>query len=211
VATTATTSAPTATAKAFPLKYFIIAFAFTWVLWWLAVLDVRGLLSVPIPAQPLGAFGPLVAAVIVTAQESGRAGLRSLLGRILHWRVAPIWYGVVLLGPILLYLATMLLEVALLGGQSPSLRALIGVLPILVIFTVYMVIFVALGEEVGWRGYALPALQVRYGALVSRTHLINTPPATKGPTLRKDQLSKKARKLHLQCLPSRSDLPPSHL
>jgi uncharacterized protein len=174
VATTATTSAPTATAKAFPLKYFIIAFAFTWVLWWLAVLDVRGLLSVPIPAQPLGAFGPLVAAVIVTAQESGRAGLRSLLGRILHWRVAPIWYGVVLLGPILLYLATMLLEVALLGGQSPSLGALIGVLPILVIFTVYMVIFVALGEEVGWRGYALPALQVRYGALVSRTHLTNT-------------------------------------
>jgi hypothetical protein len=88
VATTATTSAPTATAKAFPLKYFIIAFAFTWVLWWLAVLDVRGLLSVPIPAQPLGAFGPLVAAVIVTAQESGRAGLRSLLGRILHLRCA---------------------------------------------------------------------------------------------------------------------------
>jgi len=167
VATTATTSAPTTTARAFPLMYFVLALALTWVLWWLAVLDARGVISVPIPAQPLGAFGPLVAAVIVTALESGRAGLRSLLGRILQWRVAPIWYGVALLGPPLLYLVAMALEVVLLGGQPPSLGALIGVVPVLVIITVYMVIFVALGEEVGWRGYALPALQARYGALVS--------------------------------------------
>jgi uncharacterized protein len=166
MATTATTSAPTTTARAFPMTYFVLAFAFTWALWWPAALEARGLISVPIPAQPLGVLGPLVAAVVVTAQESGRPGLRSLLGRILHWRVAPIWYGVVLLGPILLYLVAMALEVAL-GGRPPSLGALIGVLPILVIFFGYMVVFVALGEEVGWRGYALPALQARYGALVS--------------------------------------------
>jgi CAAX protease family protein len=148
------------------MTYFVIAFAFTGFFWTLAALGARGV----IPALPgltvIGTFGPLVAAVVVTAQESGRAGLRSLLGRILHWRVAPIWYGVVLLGPILLYLVAMALEVAL-GGRPPSLGALIGVLPILVIFFGYMVVFVALGEEVGWRGYALPALQARYGALVS--------------------------------------------
>jgi hypothetical protein len=50
-----------------------------------------------IPALPgltvIGTFDPLVAAVVVTAQESGRAGLLSLLGRIVHWRIAPIWYG----------------------------------------------------------------------------------------------------------------------
>lgn len=115
----------------------------------------------------IGTFGPLVAAVVVTAQESGRAGLLSLLGRIVHWRIAPIWYGVVLLGPILLMLAGLALEVVALGGQPPSLGALIGVLPILVIVTLYGVIFVTIGEEVGWRGYALPALQARYGALVS--------------------------------------------
>jgi CAAX protease family protein len=147
--------------------YFVIAFAFTWFFWTLAALGARDV----IPALPgvtvIGTFGPLVAAVVVTTQESGRAGLRSLLGRTLRWRAAPVWYGVVLLGPVLLYLAGLAVEVVLLGGQLPSLGALFGVLPILVIVAVYMVIFVALGEEVGWRGYALPALQARYGALVS--------------------------------------------
>src|SRR5215211_8827087 len=46
---------------------------------------------------------------------------------------------------------------------------------------------------------------------VTRTHLINTPPATKGRTFRKHRLSKKARKRHLQCLRSRCDLPSYHL
>jgi hypothetical protein len=127
VATTAATSAPTTSARPFPLTYFVIAFAFTGFFWGLAALGARGV----IPALPgvtvIGTFGPLVAAVVVTARESGRAGLRSLLGRIVHWRVAPVWYGIVLLGPMLLYLAAMALEVAL-GGQPPSLGALIGAL-----------------------------------------------------------------------------------
>ena len=147
--------------------YFVIAFAFTAFFWTQAALGARGV----IPALPglivIGTLGPLVAAVVVTAQESGRAGLRSLLGRTLHWRVAPIWYGIVLLGPMLLYVAGLALEVVLLGGRTPSLEALIGAMPVLVIVAVYMVVFVALGEEVGWRGYALPALQARYGAFVS--------------------------------------------
>ena len=167
MATTATTSAPTTAVRAFPLMFFATAFAFTWFFWALAALGARDV----IPALPgltvIGTFGPLVAAVVVTAHEGGRAGLRPLLGRIVHWRVAPNWYGVVLLGPILLYLVGLALEVILLGGQPPSIGALIGALPKLVIVAVYMVIFVALGEEVGWRGYALPALQARYGALVA--------------------------------------------
>jgi hypothetical protein len=81
-----------------------LAFAFTWALWWLAALEARGLISsLPIPAQGLGVLGPLVAAVVLTAREGGGAGLRSLLGRVVRWRVAPVWYGVVLLGPVLLY------------------------------------------------------------------------------------------------------------
>ena len=165
--TTATPSRTTTTARAFPLKYFVLAFAFTWAFWVPAALEARGLISsLPVPATFLGALGPLLAAVVVTAQEGGRAGLHSLLSRVVRWRVAPIWYGVAILGPLLITLGAISLHV-LLGGQPPSLGLLIGTLPTLLIVVVYMMLTVALGEEVGWRGYALPALQARYSALLA--------------------------------------------
>jgi uncharacterized protein len=164
---TITATPSRATARAFPLKYFVLAFAFTWALWVPAALEARDMIPpLPVPATFLGAFGPLVAAVMVTTREEGLAGLRSLLGRVVRWRVAPIWYGVAALGPIVLTLGAIALHVVL-GGQPPSLRLLVETLPILPIYVVYMTITVALGEEVGWRGYALPALQARYGALVA--------------------------------------------
>ncbi len=165
--TTATPSRTATTTRAFPLKYFVLAFVFTWALWVPAALEARGLIPpLPVPAGFLGIFGPMVAAIVVTAQEDGRAGLRSLLGRIVRWRVAPIWYGVAILGPLVVTLAAITLHTVL-GGQPPSLGLLIGTRPTLLIYVVYMMITVAFGEEVGWRGYALPALQVRHGALLA--------------------------------------------
>lgn len=165
----ATSATPTTrtTTKAFPLKFVLVAFAFTWFFWLLAVLEARGLISsLPVPALFLGAFGPMVAAVVLTAQEGGRAGLRSLLSRVVRWRVAPFWYGVALLGPFALTLGAMALHM-LLGGQPPNLLAMIGALPTVLALSVYMLIQVGIGEEIGWRGYALPKLQAGYSALIS--------------------------------------------
>lgn len=100
----------------------MVAFGFAWVFWWLAVLEARGPVSFLIPAGFLGAFGPAVAAVAITAQEPGRAGLRSLLARALRWRVAPAWYGVALLRPPLLKLVAIALHVDL--GKWPRVRPL---------------------------------------------------------------------------------------
>ena len=170
MATTAATPSRTEVStkgRAFPLGYFVLAFAFTWVFWWPAVLEARGLIPpLPVPALFLGAFGPMVAAVALTALEGGRAGLRSLVDRVTRWRVSPVWYGVALLGPIALQLAAMALHVAL-GGQSPDLSAMVAALPGVLLLTAYMLIQVGIGEEIGWRGYALPRLQSDHGALAS--------------------------------------------
>ena len=71
MATTATTSAPTTVARPFPLMYFIIAFAFTRFFWTLAALGARDVIPDSPGLTVIGTFGPLVAAVVVTAQESG--------------------------------------------------------------------------------------------------------------------------------------------
>jgi membrane protease YdiL (CAAX protease family) len=168
-ATTATPSR-TATRSAFPLRFVLVAFAFTWVFWWLAVLEARGMVSSPpMPALFLGAFGPMVAAVAITAQEGRRAGLRSLglrslLSWVVRWRLAPIWFVVALLVPIALQLLALALHV-ILGGQPPDLLAMIGMLPTGLVTSVYMLTQVGIGEEIGWRGYAPPKLQSGYSAL----------------------------------------------
>lgn len=165
----ATTAAapPRATTRAFPLKFVLVAFAFTWFFWLLAILEARGLISsLPVPALFLGAFGPMVASVAITAQEGGRAGLRLLLSRVTRWRVAPVWYAVAILGPIALTLGTMVLNVAF-GGRPPELSAIVGALPTVMVLSLYMLVQVGIGEEVGWRGYALPKLQSGYSALIS--------------------------------------------
>lgn len=168
MASTTATPSRTTTTRAFPLKFALIAFAFTWAFWLLVMLEARGLISsLPVPALLLGAFGPMVAAVVLTAQEGGRAGLRSLLNRVVRWRVAPVWYGVALLGPIVLQLVAIALHAMVFGSQLPGLGAMVGTLPIMLALSVYMFIQVGIGEEIGWRGYALPKLQASYSALVS--------------------------------------------
>ena len=108
-------------------------------------------------------FGPLVAALI-TAAVTG--GLRDFASRCLRWRVGLKWYAAALLVPVFIGLATIGLSV-LLGGPAPS-AARIG--PWYSLFLIFPMALVdaPLGEESGWRGFALP----RFSA--NRSPLINT-------------------------------------
>ena len=105
---------------------------------------------------------PSVMAIVLTAVVFGRGALRKLLGQLLIWRVNPIWYLVVFLGPAALAGGVVALN-ALLGGPALSLgMPLIGA-AIFLAFHIFP--GSALGEEIGWRGYVLPRLQARMSAL----------------------------------------------
>ena len=109
----------------------------------------------------VGAFGPSLVAVVLTAQGSGRTGVKALLGRLLIWRVNLRWYAFAL-G----YMATVKLTVAIVCRVSRGHWPHFGehsVGTIVVLIVVVGVMGGPLGEEIGWRGYALPRLTRRLG------------------------------------------------
>lgn len=140
------------------MSFFVMAYAFSWWPWPLYALGLS-------PGAIVG-FGPFFAAVVVLALTGGKAGVMSLLRRMVRWRVAPLWYAAALLLPVAIALGATVLNV-LLGARPPS-SAELGAWPGLIsTFFLYLLIPGIGGtwEEPGWRGYALPKLQLGRSAL----------------------------------------------
>lgn len=150
--------------------FFALAYGISWVLWaplWLPAFGVHGLPVVPFH-HALGALGPITAAFLVAAMEAGQAGPADLLRRMGLRRGGLIWVAVALLAPYVL-LALAVVAASLLGGERVSLAGL-GRSPEFPQFSalgflVYSIVSFGFGEEVGWRGFALPRLQARHSAL----------------------------------------------
>lgn len=110
-------------------------------------------------------FGPSIAGVIVIAMTSGKKGMRDLGQRALRWRVGSRWWAVALFFTGLILLLSIAINTIFLGGVTPSftfLRQEWYLIPVVFLITI---IGGPLGEEFGWRGFALPHLQRRWGAL----------------------------------------------
>lgn len=152
-----------------PLGFFVVlAFAVSWA--WTFPFAAAGSVvqqGVGWPTNLPALLGPALAAFVVSALVSGRAGVRDLLARIVRWRL-PLRWWVATLSP--LAFLGVALAVAAATGQLPragdfgrySGLAAIGVIPVVVI-----VVLTTFGEETGWRGFALPLLQRRFGALAA--------------------------------------------
>ncbi|GAA0926349.1 lysostaphin resistance A-like protein [Pseudonocardia zijingensis] len=144
-------------------SYVVMTFALSWV-WFGLALGVWGL-----PLQGAAGFlgtllGPCLAGFALTALLRGWAGVRHLLRRLVLWRVAPGWYLIAVLAwPALLVAAVLALPGSPQAGGPPPVLSAAGFLGL------YLSILVfggPLGEEPGWRGFALPGLQERCGPLV---------------------------------------------
>jgi membrane protease YdiL (CAAX protease family) len=157
------------------VAFFVMAYAFTWIVWspWVLGQDGAGVLPVRIDPGLVGYLnaaailaGPTVAGLIMAGVTGGRAGVRRLLARLVLWRVGARWYVVALVGvPLVMLLGTMAYAVAwptpgALGGPSYLLSYVVS-------FVLVTVFGGPLFEEIGWRGFALPRMQRSMGPLVA--------------------------------------------
>ena len=140
--------------KRHPLvAYFILAYALAWMLIPLVV-------SVSVAFGLLALFGPAIAAIIVTGVVEGRSGVKQLLRRAVQGRAGLKWIAIAAGLPLLVSATVVVLNAVLLGkpiaivpNEAPVFTLIIGLLVI--------------GEEIGWRGFALPRLQERFNSLTA--------------------------------------------
>jgi len=96
----------------------------------------------------IATFAPLQVAIVLTGVEKRWAGVRALLAQAVRWRFGVGWYAVaILLAPLVWAVSLAIGQILGAGAAEVRLDVLIPI--------------AAIGEELGWRGYALPRLQVR--------------------------------------------------
>ena len=160
-------------ARRHPLTaYFTLAFALMWVFVIPIALSQRGLSIIALPDALIDVFflvatfsGPLPAALIMTTLLDGREGRKKLLRSMFQWRVGLGWYLLLLIGYPLIFLTGLSFYL----GAEPWVALIENWQLILTFYlpaAAFGIIIPSLGEEPGWRGFALPRLQKQYGPLV---------------------------------------------
>lgn len=147
--------------------FFVLAYAVMWICFLTVALA-------PIPTNTplgqllllLGAFAPALAALWLTAQAEGSAGVIALLRPVIQWRAAPRLYVFAAV-----YAVAIKLTVAVLYRIDTGTWPRFGTDPWYVIpFAIAFSIPFQAGEEIGWRGFALPRLAARLG--ITRASLL---------------------------------------
>jgi len=156
------------------VSFFVLAIGLTWIFMITDALGSQGILPfrLPLPLMIVMGYMPTLAAVIVVGTTQGKEGVRALIRKLLVARLGLRWYLFAIFGLAVIYAATIVIynqysglpAVPILSTRMPSLPPLQLALSVLPMF---LVIGIVNGEELAWRGFALPRLQTRHNALTS--------------------------------------------
>jgi uncharacterized protein len=145
------------------LKFFLLVFIISTPFWLMGSMAEQKL---PLPFNlPVGALVlvcPMIAALILVYWENGSDGVKQLLKRAFDFKriKGKIWYvPIFFLMPSIMFLEYGLMK--LMGISVPNFQ-----FPVLMVPVFFIVFFIgAIGEEIGWTGYATDPLQDRWNAL----------------------------------------------
>jgi uncharacterized protein len=106
---------------------------------------------------PWFTFGPMVAGFVMAGVTGGFMAVKSIAASVVRWKVHPIWYAAAIGVPFGAQFVSALLN-PLFGSAAPAwgnIPPIMEILPMILIFAIFSG---PLGEEIGWRGFALPRL-----------------------------------------------------
>jgi membrane protease YdiL (CAAX protease family) len=110
--------------------------------------------------------GPSLAGLALTGLVDGRAGYRTLLARLVHWRVGVRWYALALLATPALYATVLVVLSRISPVYVPDIVTSGSVAAVLVVGISSAIVTGAL-EELGWTGFAVPRLRLRHDILAT--------------------------------------------
>lgn len=152
------------------VAYFILACAISWAIEIPLALAKQGMIQPIFPQwfHYFLSYGPMLSALIVTGATQGQQGLKEIWGRIIKWRVGGIWWLAALFPLIAGFVLVLAMNFLTDNKISFSELGVVPFLPPLGIGALFLWILTSgIGEEIGWRGYALPRLQKDHNALYS--------------------------------------------
>lgn len=145
------------------ISYFAIAYLLSWLCWlplafghWNTMADSPAALVCVF----LGSLGPAAASVVCTGLTGGKGAVQDHLKKLVAWRFHPVWWLLAVFGFVPIFFA-----MGLLFGKGSLSDLPMGFVNTAINLAPSLFIIGPLGEELGWRGYALPLLSSRLGLL----------------------------------------------
>jgi membrane protease YdiL (CAAX protease family) len=142
-----------------PVPFFLLTFAVAWACWIPVVRGIPDHAPLGVFLLYLGTFAPSLVAISLTARAQGNTGVRELFGRILRGPVAGRWFVFALTYMLTLKLVAAVIHRVAFGAWPRFQTAELFLIP----FVIATSTVGQVGEELGWRGYALPRMADRMG------------------------------------------------
>lgn len=148
------------------ILFVAVSYSILWVLF-----GIGKLFKIPFTYDPrelggllvlMGVPASLVGATTSVLVINGRDGLRHLFKRSFQWRFSLIWYIAAISTPLLVTVANIIALIWITENEMPN-NLFSSSMPFG--FMLFFLVYDGLGEEIGWRGFALPEFQNIFGSL----------------------------------------------